>query len=155
MDIKIKTNISNEFKETSITINTPELSDKIQKIIKYIEDINLIPKQIIANKNNQIYFINLDEIICFFSKNKCIYARTQNDIYKLKYKLYELDNMFNQKNFIRISNSCIVNINQVEYFDISILGTIIVKLKDGTKENVSKRNISTIMKLLKERGHKN
>jgi len=155
MDIKIKTNISNEFKETSITINTPELSDKIQKIIKYIEDINLIPKQIIANKNNQIYFINLDEIICFFSKNKCIYARTQNDIYKLKYKLYELDNMFNQKNFIRISNSCIVNINQVEYFDISILGTIIIKLKDGTKENVSKRNISTIMKLLKERGHKN
>ena len=66
-------------------------------------------------------------------------------------KLYELEEALDKNDFIKISNSCIVNINQVECFDISILGTIVVKLKDNTKENVSKRNIKKVKQMLKER----
>lgn len=153
MEIKITTNISNEFKEASIIINAPELSDEIQNVINYISNINTAPHQIMASKNNEIYFIDLNKIICFFSKNKYNYVRTQDGIYKVKYKLYELEELLKQKDFIRISNSCIINIQQVEYFDTSILGTILVKLKDNTQETVSKRNVSHIMKLLKERGN--
>lgn len=152
MNIKINTNISDEFKEVSIIINAPELSEETQKLFQYISSINSIPTQIIANKNNEIYFIDLDEIICFFSKDKYNYARTKKDTYKIKYKLYELEDNLKQKNFIRISNSCIINVNQVECFDTSILGTVLVKMKDNTQENVSKRNIKSVMKFLKERG---
>ena len=153
MEIKITTNISNEFKETSITVNAPELSDELQNVINYISNINTTPHQIMASKNNEIYFIDLDKIICFFSKNKYNYARTQDGTYKIKYKLYELEKLLKTKDFIRISNSCIINIQQVVCFDTSILGTILVKLNDDTQETVSKRNVSHIMKLLKERGN--
>ncbi len=153
MEIKITTNISNEFKEASIIINAPELSDEIQNVINYISNINTAPHQIMASKNNEIYFIDLNKIICFFSKNKYNYVRTQDGIYRVKYKLYELEELLKQKDFIRISNSCIINIQQVACFDTSILGTILVKLKDNTQESVSKRNVSHIMKLLKERGN--
>ena len=153
MEIKITTNISNEFKEASIIINAPELSDEIQNVINYISNINTSPYQIMASKNNEIYFIDLNKIICFFSKNKYNYVRTQDGIYRVKYKLYELEELLKQKDFIRISNSCIINIQQVACFDTSILGTILVKLKDNTQETVSKRNVSHIMKLLKERGN--
>lgn len=153
MEIKINTNISSQFKETSITINAPELSDEIQHLIQYISNINTIPNQIVASKNNKIYFIDLETVICFFSKDKYNYVRTKEGTYKIKYKLYELEEIFNQKDFIRISNSCIININQVECFDTSILGTILVKLKDNTQETVSKRNVAQIMKLLKKRGN--
>lgn len=153
MNIKINANVSNEFKEVSIIINTPEMSDEIQKLIKYISNINNTPSQIIANKNNKIYFIDLDKIICFFSKDKYNYVRTIEDTYKIKYKLYELEEILNQKDFIRISNSCIINMNQVICFDTSILSTVTVKLKDNTQETVSKRNLTKINKLLKERGN--
>lgn len=153
MDIKINTNISSELKETSITINAPELSEEIQNLIQYISNINAVPNQIVANKNNQIYFIDLEKVICFFSKDKYNYVRIKEGTYKIKYKLYELEEIFKQKDFIRISNSCIININQVECFDTSILGTVLVKLKDNTQETVSKRNVAPIMKLLKERGN--
>lgn len=152
MDIKLNTNISSKFEEISITINAPELSDEIQNLIKYVSNINAIPTQIMASKNNEIYFIDLERVICFFSEDKYNYVRVKEGIYKIKYKLYELENIFKQKDFIRISNSCIININQVEYFDTSILGTVFVKLKDKTQETVSKRNVAQIMKLLKERG---
>ena len=153
MKIKITTNISNEFKEPSIIINAPELSDEIQTVLNYISNINTTPHQIMASKNNEIYFIDLDKIICFFSKYKYNYARTQDGTYKIKYKLYELEKLLKTKDFIRISNSCIINIQQVVCFDTSILGTILVKLNDDTQETVSKRNVSHIMKLLKERGN--
>ncbi len=153
MDIKINTNVSDAFQETSITINTPKLSDEIQDIIRYISHIDTIPNRIIAHKNNEIYFIDLNNIICFFSKDRYNYIRTKEDTYKVRYKLYEIEDIFKTKDFIRISNSCIINIHQVECFDTSILGTILVKLKDHTQETVSKRNVSQIMKLLKERGN--
>lgn len=153
MNIKINTNISSEYKEASITINAPELTDEIQNIIKYVSNINTIPNQIVASKNNEIYFIDLEKVICFFSEDKYNYVRIKDGIYKIRYKLYELEDIFKQKDFIRISNSCIININQVECFDTSILGTVLVKLKDNTQEIVSKRKVSQIMKLLKERGN--
>jgi len=62
MNIKVSTNISSEFKETSIIINAPELSKEVEDIIKYLSNISIVPNQIIGNKNNKIYFI------CIFSK---------------------------------------------------------------------------------------
>ena len=102
MNIKINTNISSEYKETTITINAPKLSDEIRDFIKYISDMDSISNQIVASNNNEIYFINLEKIICFFSKDKYNYARTVDGTYKIKYKLYELEKFLKQKNFIRI-----------------------------------------------------
>lgn len=153
MNIKINTNISDEFKETSITINAPKITNEIQNLIDYVSQINTTPNQIIASKNNEIYFIHIEKIICFFSKDKNNYVRTIDGTYRIKYKLYELEELFKPNDFIRISNSCIIHINQVQCFDTSILGTVIVKLKDHTQEIVSKRNVSQIMKLLKQRGN--
>lgn len=152
MDIKINTNISEEFSDITININVPKITEEVENIIKQISNINNIPNQLIGYINNEIYFIDLKDIICFFSKNKNVFARTSDNIYRVKYKLYELNEIFETKDFIRISNSCIININKIECFDTSIIGTITVKMKDGTKEIVSKRNVSQIMKMLKKRG---
>lgn len=149
--MKINTNISNEFKELSVIINAPEMTEEIQNIIKYIFSINTNINQIFANKNNNIYIIDLDDVICFFSNNNNNYLRTKDDIYIIKNTLYQLDEELSNNNFIRISNSCIINIKQVEFFDTSVIGNIFVKLKDGTKESVSKRNLSKINKLIKQR----
>ena len=59
--------------------------------------------------------------------------------------------MLPTKDFIRISNSAIININHVKCFNTSIIGKIIVKFKDGSEESVSKRRTSEIMRFLKDR----
>lgn len=150
MGIKIFTNISKEFKETTLTITAPILTEEIQGIIEYASN-SKVPSKIMANKNNEIYFIKIEDIICFFSQDKYNYIRTKDGIYRLKYKLYEIEEVFDSKDFIRISKSCIININQVKCFDTNTLGTLVVKLNDNTQEIVSKRNVSQIMKLLRER----
>lgn len=152
MGINVITSISDEFEETKIVIEAPNMSNEVQNLIKYIENINVFPNQIVASKDNKIHFIDLKDIVCFFSENKYNYLKTLDDTYKIKYRLYELEEMLNTKKFIRISKSCIINIDQVKYFNIGILNTILVELKDNTKETVTKKYFKQIMKLLKERG---
>lgn len=149
--MEIKTNISKEYKDTTIIVNAPELNEEVQNLINGIANITEGLSKILANKNNEIYFLELKDIVTFFSKDKYVYAKTKNDIYRVKYKLYELECLLSQ-NFMRISNSCIINIEQIECFDTSLIGSILVKLKDGSTENVSKRNVSSVMKFLKSKG---
>lgn len=152
MDIKVRTNISKEFKDIEICINAPERNEEVQmlenqlllKTSKYVE-------QIIAMQDNDIFIIKTSDVEMFFSEEKNNFCKTKEGIYKVKEKLYYLEEMLSPKDFIRISNSAIININHVKCFNTSIIGRIVVKFKDGSEEYVSKRKTSEIMKFLKDR----
>ena len=73
-----------------------------------------------------------------------------NGKYKIKNRLYEIENC--SEDLIRISKSCIININHVTSFDMGEKGRIAVKLDDGTKEIVSRRKIKEVINFLDERG---
>lgn len=93
----------------------------------------------------------MSDVILFFSEEKNNFCKTKDGIYKIKEKLYYLEEMLSTKDFIRISNSSIININHVKCFNTSIIGKIVVKFKDGTEESVSKRKTAEIMKFLRDR----
>ena len=152
MDIKVRTNISNEYKNIEICINAPERNEDVIMLEK--ELLNKSSKsieQIIAMQDNDIFIINTSEIMLFFSEDKNNFCKTKDGVYKIKEKLYYLEEKLSTKDFVRISNSVIININHVRCFNTSIIGKIIVKFKDGTEENVSKRKTSEIMSFLKNR----
>lgn len=151
MNIKIQTNISQEFKEPEIIINAPNVNDELQELINRITKLSNGLKEIVGVKDNQISIINIKDIVCIYSEEKNTFCKTEKCNFKIKQKLYEVESMLSSDNFIRISNSCIVNLEYVECFDIGTIGSMIVKLKDGSIENVSKRKISDIMKFLKKR----
>lgn len=155
MKIEINTCISNE-KETDeieVTINASKNSETLNKIIESLQSISDNIDTIIGAKQNNISIINVNEIICFYSREQNNFCKTQNGEFKVKKKLYELEENLDKKTFIRISNSCIVNIKFVESFDLSKIGNIVIKFIDGTTEYVSKRRISSVMKFLRERGN--
>lgn len=152
MDIKVRTNISNEYQDIEVCINAPVINQEVQMLENELLSITSKSiKQIIAMQNNDIFIINVSDIILFFSEEKNNFCKTKDGIYRIKEKLYYLEEMLSQKDFIRISNSAIININHVKCFNTSIIGKIIVKFKDGSEESVSKRKTSEIMKFLKDR----
>ena len=66
----------------------------------------------------------------------------------LKARLYELEERLAKKNFIRISNSEIVNFSKIKNFDLSLAGTITIIFKDGSKTYVSRRYVKKIKQFL-------
>lgn len=152
MEIKVHTNISKEYQNIEVWINAPEKNEEVQALEnELLYKTSKSIEQIIAMKDNDIFIINTSDIILFFSEEKNNFCKTKDGIYRIKEKLYYLEEMLSTKDFIRISNSAIVNINHVKCFNTSIIGKIIVKFKDGSEENVSKRKTSEIIKFLKDR----
>ena len=152
MDIKVRTNISSEYQNIEININAPERNEEVQRIEnELLAKQNIIINNIVGMQNNDIFIINISDIITFYSEEKNNFCKTKDGVYKIKEKLYYLEDKLPIKDFIRISNSSIININHVKCFNTSIIGKIIVKFKDGTEECVSKRKTSEIMNFLRKR----
>ena len=66
----------------------------------------------------------------------------------LKLRLYEIEEILNNKKFVRISKSEIINLREVKNFDFSFVGTISVQMKNNDVCYVSRRFVSKIKKIL-------
>ena len=152
MEINVRTNISKEFENIEVIINAPEKTEQVLEIEKNLLNLNSENiSKIIGMQGNNIFIINISDVIKFYSDDKKNYCLTKDGNFIIKEKLYFLEDNLPKDKFIRISNSVIVNIEKVKCFDTSILGSILIKFKDDTQEYVSKRRVSYVMKFLRDR----
>lgn len=152
MNIKVRTNISDKYDDIEIVINSPVKDEQVQRLEnKLLSETTKTIQKIIGMQGNDIFVINVLDIIVFYSEEKNNFCKTKDGVYKIKEKLYYLEEMLPKNEFIRISNSAIININNVKCFNTSIVGKMIVKFEDGSEEAVSRRRTSEIMKFLNER----
>ncbi|MFQ9095084.1 MAG: LytTR family DNA-binding domain-containing protein, partial [Ruminococcus sp.] len=63
-------------------------------------------------------------------------------------QLYELEQLLDEKTFVRISKSEIINLRFVKRLDLSITGTIGIQLKTGETAYVSRRYVNRIKSIL-------
>ncbi len=134
----------------NIIIESKNTNQETQKIIDYIKQYNnKRANKVLVIDGNIVKEIDCSSIILFYSEEKNNYCRTKEKKYKIKSKLYEIENVNND--FIRISKNCVVNINHVRSFDMGKKSGIIVKLDDETEEKVSRRRIKSLMQFLEER----
>ena len=77
-----------------------------------------------------------------------VYAVTDEGEYQLRLRLYELENRLDKGSFVRISNSEIINLKRVKGFDLSLAGTICVRLTNGMVTYVSRRYVARIKQVL-------
>lgn len=144
MEIEIK--IDGNYKEPKIIILTEKMSDEISLLVKKItEDV---PQMIAGFQDDQLRVLEQDEIFRVYTANNKVFARTNDGEYSLRLRLYELEERLEKNDFVRISNSEIINIRKVKAFDLSFAGTICVKLIDGTVTYVSRRYVPKIKQIL-------
>ena len=152
MNIKVIKNISNKYNNINILVNSPKDTEQVQNLVSSIMILANGKKQIIGAKDNRNYILDFANIICFYSEVKNTYCKTIEGSFRIKERLYEIEDML-EKDFIRISNSCIINMNYVKAFDSNYVGTVEIIMKDKTKEYVPRRRVKEIIKKLQEWGN--
>ena len=131
--------------ELKITIEHSENND-IENFIEYINEYE--KRMVVVRQDNELTQIDFQDIILFSSDKRNVYCRTKEREYKVKNTLYELEQ---NKDFIRISRSCIINIKHLKSFDIGETGKLVAKLDNDSEEIVSRRRVKEIMKYIEER----
>ena len=87
-----------------------------------------------------------DGVWCFFVEDGRVYAKADDGRWLVKERLYRLEELFSDR-FVKINQSCLVNISKIARFEVSFGGALRVILKNGYKDYVSRRQL----KVVKER----
>lgn len=151
MEVNLKINEKLEKNEIVVEIQYSSKNKYFQHFVDYIKNYELDyrNKVIVLSDNYELVEVEYKDIIMFYSDKKYNYCKLKDRSYRVKSKLYELEEI--NADFIRISKNCIVNIKHVEMFDISKTGKIVVRLDDFTEQVVSRRKTKDIMKYLEDR----
>ena len=144
MQIEIK-NDSN-CKEIKIIILTDKMTDEVNEIVKRLSEE--APQIIAGIKDDRLEILDQTNIFRVYSTDKKVFAVTNSGEYIVRMRLYEIEERLDKNNFVRISNSEIINIRKVKNFDLSFTGTICVSLLDGRVTYVSRRYVAKIKLLL-------
>lgn len=144
MQVEVK--IDNSCIEPKIIVLTASMTEEVSKIIQKLSDNN--PQIITGSKNEKIEVLEQNELIRIYAANSRVFAVTNSGEYLLRLRLYEAEERLDPNQFVRISNSEIINLKKVKSFDLSFAGTICVELSNGTTTFVSRRYVSKIKKIL-------
>lgn len=119
---------------------------RLQELVRCLSGLTLDP--IPVWQDNQVFFLEPEQILRFYTDGKGVSAQTQTGIFSVRRRLYELEESLDGHVFVRISNSEIVNLNQVTAVDLSLTGTIRMTLAGGSVCYVSRRCVKKIRQAL-------
>lgn len=144
MQLEVK--IDSAYIEPKVIILTASMTEDVQTILNKLSD--QAPQIISGSRENKIEVIEPEDLIRIYASTGKVFAVTHKGEYALRLRLYEIEERLPPHQFVRISNSEIINLKQVNNFDLSFTGTICVKLANGTITYVSRRYVSKLKKIL-------
>lgn len=144
MQVEVK--IDDSCSELKVIILTASMTEEVNSLVQKLSENN--PQIISGSKNGRIEILEQNELFKIYAGNGRVFAVTNDGEYILRLRLYEIEERLNPLQFVRISNSEIINLKKVKNFDLSFIGTICVELMNGTTTYVSRRYVKKIKKIL-------
>lgn len=126
--------------EEEILIYAHEKTKLVETIEQIVSDDEF---ELIGYKDREAVRLNANDVFCFIAEDNKVYALTENEKLSLKFRLYQIEEKLSE-NFVKINQSCIVNINQIDRFDASFSGTLVVIFKNGHTDYVSRRQVKKV-----------
>lgn len=141
--MKLKIEQSEEYSEVEITIHCNTIDKNLQKIIEQIQLSSFI---ITAYKNGSTLLLKPDVIFYLESVDEKTFIYCRNDVYSSPMKLYELEEMLKATSFVRISRSCILNIDYLESVRTLLNGKMEGSLSNGEKVIINRHYVPEFKK---------
>lgn len=138
-DMKIQIEVDEKILEDEVIIRCNQLNDEINQIQNVVNEIISKNKSIIFYKDNIEYYISLKEVLFFETEENNVFAHTLENVYQVKYKLYELEKLL-PGNFMRVSKSSILNIDYIYSITRNITASSIVEFQNTYKKVYVSRN---------------
>lgn len=142
MDIQI---VEHKENNIQIIIKCKQIDNEVMRLKSHIE---LFDSKLSAKKDNELYFINSSEILYFDSVDNRTFLYTTDDVMEINQRLYELENILSDKDFVRISKSQIVNINKIQSLKPELNRTILATMCNNEQLSISRKYVKTIRGIL-------
>ena len=142
MNIRIIEDIENPLQ---VIIECRKADEEVMRLKSHIE---LFDNKLQARLDDKVYLISSADVLYFESVDDRTFLYTQENVYEVKYRLYELEENLSDKDFVRISKSQIVNINKVNSLKPELNRSLTATLINGEVLSISRRYAKALKTLL-------
>lgn len=141
--MKLIIDISEQYDETEIVVKCRRVDAELQKIISMLQNSE---QTLMVQKDGSTEKIRYDVVCYFESVDDLTFVYTEKAVYRCKQKLYELEELLKDRTFVRISKSCILNIDYLESVKAAFNGKLEALLSNGEKVIINRHYVSAFKK---------
>lgn len=139
--------------EDEIIVKCASLDEEVLKLLNGLKQHADSDRARLVHKLNvyldgDIHLIEPSEVYYFEYVDQKVFVYGKTRVYEIKSKLYELEEQLPRKEFIRVSKSCILNLNKILSLASTLGGRFEARLKNGEKVIVSRQYVSGLKEVL-------
>ena len=133
--MKVKIQVDPEITEEYAEFHVRKITDEVSRFAEIIEKSDNVLTG--TDQYDRIVIVNPDEIVALHAEKKWCRIYTDSANYSCRKRLYEIENLLS-KDYMRISKSIIVNLRKIESVEAVFNGMLLLRMKNGSKEYVSR-----------------
>lgn len=142
--MKISIEEVEECDDVEIIIRCPKHYKDVNKLVELLEHDEL---KLQCKKDRDIYQIHISDIYYIETIDEKTFVYGQDDIYEIAKKLYELEAILEDQGFIRISKSCLLNLEYLDHIRALLNGKYEATLLNQEKLIISRKYMSDFKKV--------
>ncbi|MBQ5768820.1 MAG: LytTR family transcriptional regulator DNA-binding domain-containing protein [Clostridiales bacterium] len=130
---------------TAVEIHCREVTSETERLERYISRFD---ERLQATSEGNTYNVQIDEILYIESVDKKTFLYTTGHVLQTEKRLYELEELLDEKTFFRASKSVIVNLNKITKLKPEVTRNILATLMNGEVIVISRRNVKALKELI-------
>lgn len=143
--MKVSIDISAEYKEPFAVIHTDKVTSEIQRVIDVLGSSET-PVTALQNEEDIVVLQPKDIFMVRVEDGDTIIYGARNQ-YRSRKRLYEIAEQLG-KQFMQISKTTLINLSYMDSIEPGFSGTLLLKLKNGSKDYVSRKYLPEFKKYL-------
>lgn len=133
--------------EPTVTIAAAQLTPQLQALAQRLESEG--QGRLLGWQGETATVLDSAAITHFYTQDRGVFCQDDaGRTYALRLRLYELEESLDPRRFVRISNSEMVNLDQITALDLKLSGTIRLTLTGGGVCYASRRYVKKIKEAL-------
>jgi DNA-binding LytR/AlgR family response regulator len=111
----------------------------VKKLIAFVEHLEESEAGLVGSFDGESYPLKPKDILYMEAVERKTFCYTAERVYELEEKLYELEEKYGYLDFLRISKSCIMNLQRIRALKPDFGGKILATMDNGEKLYISRQ----------------
>lgn len=135
----------NDKNEECVVIECVEISPEVESIRSYALAKGTM---LTGSAGEQIFQFELSDVFYFEAVDERVFAYTKANVYELKIRLYQLEDAYSDRHFIRCSKSFVINLMRLDSISPALNGRFYANMKNGEKIIISRQYVSALKNIV-------
>ena len=122
------------------------ISDEVREIVAFVKSRQ---GQLTGTADERQYEIAVSDVFYIEAVDNKTFLYTKDKVYETRQKLYELEEMLQQKHFLRVSKSTLLNLMKVSAIKPALNSRFIAVLFSGEQVVITRKYVPELKKALK------